>query len=398
MAPCTSPTCSCSGSCSASRSHVPQGRWLELPVASRTNSRIRFAATGESRQAMSPGQALAWLTEVVDQGARVDGVTLAGPGDPLVDLAPTLETLRLVRERYPGMELGITTLGLGAEQAVPALLQAGVGHVVVLVDAVELELMRKLYAWIRPGSRTVPLFAATELLAGEQEKAVRVFVENGYRVGVKTTIYPGYNDGHAAEIARVMAELGAQFMAVAPYDPVVGEEVLLERPSPELMAAVREKVEKYLPVVVAPEKIIGGQGEEGTGCCCHGAVLPKPSIDRPNAAVVSSGGMEVDLHLGQAKTALIYGPREDGLACLLEVRALPEPGFGAARWELLADILKDCFALLAASAGESPRKILENRGIRILITEDDIEGVVDVLYGGGKKGKGCRKDKSGVGA
>jgi len=392
MTPCTSTACNCS----EIRPHAPQGRWLELPVAPRANSRIRFAATGESRQVMSPVQALAWLIEVVDQDARVDGVTLAGPGDPLADLGPTLETLRLIREKYPDMELGVTTLGLGAEQAAPALLQVGVGHVVVLVDAVDLELMRKLYAWIRPGSRTVPLFAATELLAGEQEKAVRVFVENGCRVGVRTTIYPGYNDGHAAEIARIMAAMGARFMAVAPYDPALGEEVLLERPSPELMAAVRDQVEKYLPVVVVTEKIIGGQGKEGAGCGCHAAaaVLPKPSIERPNVAVVSSGGMEVDLHLGHAKTALIYGPREDGLACLLGARALPEPGFGAARWELLADILKDCFVLLAASAGESPRKILEGRGIRILITEDDIEGVVDVLYGGGKKGKGCRKEKA----
>jgi len=392
MTPCTSTACTCS----ATRPHAPQGRWLELPVAPRANSRIRFAATGEARQVMSPVQALAWLTEVVGQGVVVDGVTIAGPGDPLADLGPTIETLGLIREKYPDMELGITTLGLGAGQAAQTLLQAGVGQVVVLVDAVDVELMRKLYAWIRPGSRTTPLFAATELLVAEQERAVRAFVEGGCRVGVKTTIYPGYNDGHAVEVARVMAARGARFMAVAPYDPAVGEEVLLERPDPELMAAVREQVSAYLPVVVVPEKIIGDQGKEGAGCGCHvaAAVLPKPSVERPNVAVVSSGGMEVDLHLGHAKTALIYGPREDGLACLLGARALPEPGFGAARWELLADILKDCFVLLAAGAGESPRKILENRGIRILITEDDIEGVVDVLYGGGKKGKGCRREKA----
>jgi nitrogen fixation protein NifB len=255
--------------------------------------------------------------------------------------------------------------------------------------------MRKLYAWIRPGARTVPLFAATELLLGEQAKAAIAFVGNGCRVGVKTTIYPGYNDGHAGEIAITMAARGARFMAVAPYDPAVGEEILLERPGLELMATVRARVEKYLPVVVAPEKICGEGPSDDKGCGCQTAgFLPKPSVERPNVAVVSSGGMEVDLHLGHAKTALIYGPREDGLACLLGARALPEPGFGAARWELLADILKDCFVLLAASAGESPRKILEGRGIRILITEDDIGGVVDVLYGGGKKGKGCRKEKA----
>ena len=88
-------------------------------------------------------------------------------------------------------------------------------------------------------------------------------------------------------------------------------------------------------------------------------------------AVVSSNGMEVDIHLGQAYQALIYGPREDGLACLLETRPVPEPGSGSERWQVLADTLHDCFAILAASAGESPRRILAEKGITVLITEND---------------------------
>jgi nitrogen fixation protein NifB len=133
----------------------------------------------------------------------------------------------------------------------------------------------------------------------------------------------------------------------------------------------------------------------GTNCGC-GAVapvqagLPKPTAERPRVAVVSGTGMDVDLHLGQAKTILIYGPREDGLACLLETRQSPDPGSGESRWEQLADILHDCFALLAASAGQRPREVLGNRGIRVILTEENIEGTVDVLYGGGKKEK-CKQ-------
>ncbi len=50
----------------------------------------------------------------------------------------------------------------------------------------------------------------------------------------------------------------------------------------------------------------------------------------------------------------------------------------------------DCFALLAASAGQRPREVLGGRGIRVILTEENIEGSVDVLYGGGKKQK-CKK-------
>ena len=108
-------------------------------------------------------------------------------------------------------------------------------------------------------------------------------------------------------------------------------------------------------------------------------------------AVVSASGMDIDLHLGQAARALIYGPREDGLPCLLATRSLPEAGGGGARWEKLADACTDCFALLASGAGENPRNILSRHGITVLVTDGNVEGTVDVLYGGGKKGKQCRR-------
>ncbi len=123
----------------------------------------------------------------------------------------------------------------------------------------------------------------------------------------------------------------------------------------------------------------------------NSASLPKPTKERPNVAVASSNGIEVDLHLGQAIKFIIYGPRGDGLACLLEVRDAPEPGQGGARWAELAKVLPDCFVLLAASAGETPRRALAEAGIKVLITEENIEGTVDVLYGGGKKKKKKKK-------
>ena len=367
---------------------------MNLPVAPRANNRIRFASTKESAQAMIPAQALAWLDDLLNKGDKIDGVNIAGPGDPLADLGPTLETLRLVRAKYPAMNLGITTLGLGSEQSVERLVQAGVSHVTLLVDGVDLEVVKKLYAWIRPGIKTVPLFTAAGVLLDEQLKAITGFLRAGCAVQVRTTIYPGYNDVHAEEIARAMAVLGVKSMSVLPFDPATEGEEMLEQPSHELMTRVRDQVAKYLTVVAVPENIQADRTADGSGeCCCSAAsTLPTPSVDRPNVAVVSSNGMEIDLHLGHAITALIYGPREDGLVCLLGTRSLPEPGAGASRWEILADTLKDCFVLLAASAGESPRKVLSSQGISVLITEDNIEGSVEVLYGGGRKGKKCRKE------
>jgi len=82
---------------------------------------------------------------------------------------------------------------------------------------------------------------------------------------------------------------------------------------------------------------------------------------------------------------VIYGLREDGLACLLATRDLPEPGGGDKRWQQIAEILDDCFALLAASAGKRPREILAGLGLPLLLLEENIEGAVDLLYSTDKK-------------
>jgi nitrogen fixation protein NifB len=75
----------------------------------------------------------------------------------------------------------------------------------------------------------------------------------------------------------------------------------------------------------------------------------------------------------------------------LASRNTPAAGSGTSRWQALADeCLFDCFALLAANAGENPQKVLAEQGIKVLLTEENIEGTVDVLYGGGKKKK-CKK-------
>lgn len=119
--------------------------------------------------------------------------------------------------------------------------------------------------------------------------------------------------------------------------------------------------------------------------------MPKPTEERPNVAVVSSNGMDVDMHLGQASQVLIYGPRPDGLTCLLMARKTPGTGGGSDRWQQLAEeCLHDCFALLATHAGDAPRKELAELGIQVILTDENIEGLVDVLYGGGKKKK-CKK-------
>ena len=370
---------------------------LKLPVAPLAFCRICNIQEAKAHPAMNAAEVIA----EVDRYPGLTRVELDGPGDPLASMATTLATVAVLRQHRPEVTIGLTTVGLGGAEYAAELAAAGVARVTLLVEALDAATAERLYAWIRPGKKNIPLQDAVSLLLDEQARAVPALAAAGLAVTIQSTVYPGINAHYMAAIAETMAELGATAMRLVPFLP---DPTLANAPP----AATREHMEQparltshFLPTTSVVMDVAdcgcdcGPRCGSGATCGC-GAVasvqtgLPQPTIQRPRVALVSATGMDVDLHLGQARKLLIYGPREDGLACLLETRQAPDPGSGVSRWEQLADVLHDCFALLAVSAGQRPREVLGNRGIRVILTEENIEGTVDLLYGGGKKHK-CKQ-------
>ena len=306
-------------------------------------------------------------------------VGITGPGEPLAEPGPTLETLRLVRNKHPELALTLATNGLSAAQHAEELAGLGLSHVTVLVDAVDPGIVEQLYAWIRPGNRTLPLPEAARLLVDEQARSIRAFREAGLFVKVNMTVIAGINEEHVTDVASVVASLGADMLALTPFQPACpgsncdranAEPGTPKAPDAARMDELRTQASRYIAMMPAFDSCgqaivgLGNVGlEQATPELCLVPALPAPSGARVNVAVASASGLDVDLHLGQAIRFLIFGPREsDGLPSLLCMRDAPEPttgaaagattgsiGGGNARWEALAETLHDCFAILAAS-------------------------------------------------
>lgn len=368
---------------------------VHLPVAPRAMARIRFSHAPAPKPAILPMEAVNWLDGLLEQGTPVDMVGITGPGDPLAVPGPTLETLGEVRRRHPGLPLCLTTLGIGGAEVAAELAGLSLSHVTVLVDAISPEVAAALYAWVRPSTKTLPLEQGVDILLREQAEAIRAFKAAGLTVKVNTTVYPGVNDSHVEGIARAVKELGADIMRVVPYSPTPENEGEMDAPGPDMMVACREAAAKHMELATGPDRcgndVVGGTGAGGQ--CAPGKVLPRPSRQRPNVAVCSTNGFDVDLHLGHAAQFLVYGPEGgygDGLVSLIEARPAPEPGSGDSRWKAAASVLSDCFALLTSSAGVNPRKILSEEGVTVLLSDGTVEGAVEAVYGGGKKQK-CKK-------
>jgi nitrogen fixation protein NifB len=353
---------------------------IHLPVAGISFAKTKYEVSQPKGKVVMPEYAFNLLENFIKSSSLPKMVSISGPGDPMADPVKTLKTLSLVRESHSDIPLCITTLGFNIEDWIDELKKMDLSHVTIFMEAATAATAEKVYAWIRPGRKNLSITKGAELLVAAQESAVRKLKEAGIKVKVNTILYPETFEEIEA-IAEKAAEYGADIMSIIPWKAEDEEADC----GTERLNKATELAEKFIELVPAPQGC-----ENDLDFSSEKAAMPTPSASRPNVAVVSYGGMELDLHLGHATKVMIYGKREDGLPCLKEVREAPKPGGGEKRWEDMASILDDCFVLLAAAAGEKPREILDRSGLAVMTFQSEVEGAVDVLFGGGKKGK-CKK-------
>jgi nitrogen fixation protein NifB len=374
---------------------------IHLPVAPDCNIQCNFCrrvydCANESRPGvtsalLAPRQALRYLDAVLKKDPRIAVVGIAGPGDPFATPEKTLETLRLVRESYPEMLLCVASNGLAVAPYVDELAAVNVSHVTLTVNAVDPDIGAKVYAWVRDGKRIYRGRAGAELLWQRQAEAIRLLKERGITVKINTIIVPGVNDQHVVEIARRVAELGADIANCVPLYPVAETPFAeVESPSPQAVTAIRKEVAAHLPIMEHCTRCradaVGLLGEamrpEIEICLLQSAAAPlNPADDRPYVAVATHEGILVNQHLGEAERLAVFGRDKEGF-CLIEMRPTPPSGGGSQRWLAMAETLKDCRALLVASAGGAPRAVLATAGIEVIMMEGLIEEGLDAVYRG----------------
>jgi nitrogen fixation protein NifB len=374
---------------------------IHLPVAPRCNIQCNYCKHGldcvnESRPGLtsavlSPGQALHYLEQMVQRDPRITVVGIAGPGDPFANAEATMETLRLVRARFPEMLLCVASNGLSIAPYVGQLAAIEVSHVTLTVNAVDPQIGQAIYAWVREEPRVYRGLAAAELLLERQLAAVAALAARGVTVKINSIIIPGINDAHIPEVARRMAELGANIINCVPLYAVEGTPLAdVAAPTAEQTASIRRAAARFLPIMAHCTRCradaVGLLGEplasDTVALLTQCANSPaNPNEDRPYVAVATREGILVNQHLGEASQLAIYGREEETHGFRhVATRPAPPAGGGQQRWLALAETLKDCRALLVASAGGSPISGLAAGGIRVVMMEGLIEEGLEAVY------------------
>jgi nitrogen fixation protein NifB len=401
---------------------------IHLPVAEKCNLRCNYCnrkydCSNESRPGvtsalLSPRQALFYLEGAIEklaaQGISLKVAGIAGPGDPFANPEATIETMELVREKYPDLILCLSTNGLGLPGYVDKVAALKVSHVTITMNAIDPEIGAKIYPWIRLGPRGYRGLDAARTLLQRQTEGIRELKERGIIVKVNTVIIPGINDIHAPDVAAYAAKVGADIQNNVAMIPVAGTAFEhIPAPSGESMAAVRGFAAKFIPQMNHCSRCradaAGLIGHPNTGeldrLLAEAGQGPRaarsPGTDqsdqeRPYVAVASMEGLFVNRHLGDAAGLYIYGLK-NGRLSFIEQRRTPAPGGGDERWKALAEILHDCRALLAGACGSNPRRVLGEEGLQVITADGLITDIVLPILGGQEMPKIYTKARLGCG-
>lgn len=372
---------------------------VHLPVAPKCNVQCKFCnrkfdCVNESRPGvtsgvLSPHQAMLYVEEVMTNIPNLAVVGIAGPGDPFANADETLETLRLVRERYPDMLLCVATNGLNIGAYIEELSRLKVSHVTLTINAITPAIGAQIYSWVRYGKRLYHGEEAATILLMHQLEALQRLKEKGITVKINSIVLPGINEQHIVAIAERMAKLRADIFNAIPYYKNIGSAFEdLDEPLAETVAQIRYEASQYLPQMShcarcradAIGLLSEAMSSEAMARLQRYASLPAAEPagdlkDRPCVAVASMEGMLVNQHLGEAEQLLIYDQHG-----LIEARRTPEIGGGMQRWSDLAEMLSDCHALLVSGIGKNPQQVLTANGIQILVVEGLIEDAVAAVF------------------
>ncbi|MFH0753847.1 MAG: radical SAM protein [Candidatus Omnitrophota bacterium] len=388
---------------------------VHLPVAPKCNIQCNFcdrkfdcvneSRPGVSSVILSPGQSMVYLEKVMAHVPNVSVIGIAGPGDPLANPEETFKTLSLVRERYPGILLCLATNGLVLPQYADRIADLLVSHVTVTVNAVAPEVGARIYAWVRDGKRVLRGVEGAELLLERQLEGILLLKARGVTVKINHIVIPTINDGQAGAVAKATKHLGADIFNCMAMIPSPGSAFgTLAAPTDAQHETARAEASQYLVQMRHCARcradavgIIGRTMDEQVindlQACAR---LPlNPQDERPFVAVASVEGVLVNEHLGRAEEFYIYARKEAGFEWK-ESRRAPPAGGGDMRWKDMADVLKDCRAVLVNAAGKKPVDFLKSAGIEVVEMEGLIDqGLMHVYNGAALPGKRMIKECSG---
>ena len=383
---------------------------MHLPVAPRCNIQCNYCnrkydCSNESRpgvtsEVLSPTEAIEKIRTIKEKIPELKVIAIAGPGDPLAN-EETFQVMDMVRKEFPDMTLCVSTNGLMLPKYAQRLFDVGIRFVTVTMNGVDTSVTEQVYSHVIWEGKSLSGKEAAQRLLENQLEGIKKCVDLGMAVKINIVLIPGINEDHIPELVKKVKELGVYIVNILPLIPVEGTKFSdMEPPTPEsrkrLMDLCAGDVKMMRHCKQCRADAIGLLGEDrssefirenpcGSGC--------GPSSNNINVhfntgneirtvAVASELGDKVDSGFGNTKRFVIY--RTDGkTATFLNEKNVDTDCkvYGKSHSEhieAIADMLSDCDAIIVKEIGPRPLSLLQSKGKRVIISDDDVvKAVID---------------------
>ncbi|NTV77615.1 MAG: radical SAM protein, partial [Clostridiales bacterium] len=323
-------------------------------------------------------------------------VGIAGPGDALANFEETKKTLELIRAYDPDVTFCLSTNGLMLPQYAQELVNLGVSHVTVTINAVDLKIGARIYKHITYHGMTFVGESAAAILMANQLSGLKMLVQAGVICKVNIVTLKGINDQHIPEIVKTVKDIGCFITNIMPFIQVEGSVFEnLEPISNKELNEIRKNCSSIMQQMYHCRQCradaIGTLDHDRSieFESCHSSMPEEQKEDtkKYTFAVASKSGMLVDSHFGQVNELYIYR-YEKGEAVFVEKRNIAKYCSGEencnGETDKIDNILKtmeDCEGIIAMRIGEAPKHKLADKKIRVFVTYDKIEDAVKKAAG-----------------
>ncbi|WP_347985118.1 nitrogenase cofactor biosynthesis protein NifB [Methanonatronarchaeum sp. AMET-Sl] len=227
---------------------------MHLPVAPKCNIQCNYCIRkydcvnetrpGVSSDVLTPQQSLERADEVFKKYPYIKVVGVAGPGEPLYN-PETYETLRLIKEKYPNKILCISTNGLLLPEKIKELDEIGVSNLTITINAVDPEIGKEIYTYIKHNGKEYRGKEAAEILIEKQLEGLEKAMETDMIIKVNTVLIPTINEEHIPDIAKKIHEKGVYLQNITPLIPQYKLEDI-EPPTRQQKKEIQEKCSEYV--------------------------------------------------------------------------------------------------------------------------------------------------------
>ena len=119
-----------------------------------------------------------------------------------------MATLKNIHRNYPHILLCVSSNGMGIYPYIDELAEMNVSHITITVCAVDPEIGKNVYSWVRDGNIIYRGLKAAKILYERQIAAIKKLKEKNITVKVNCIVIPTVNDHHIEDVAKKMQELG----------------------------------------------------------------------------------------------------------------------------------------------------------------------------------------------